>query len=98
MVKFFHHMPEQCSLKNIEAAHSSYQQLTIDTNRAQATMNTGQAAKEAAQTGGDGCVIKAAISNQVYPVLIEALYQVFSKCGTVLKIVIMSKSKQETNI
>ena len=66
MVNYFHHVPDHSSLKNIEAAHSSYQQLTIDTNRIQSTMNTIQQAKqikEAAQTGGEGCVIKVMISN-----------------------------------
>lgn len=95
MVNYFHHVPDHSSLKNIEAAHSSYQQLTIDTNRIQSTMNTIQQAKqikEAAQTGGEGCVIKVMISNLVYPVCIDALYQVFSKYGNVLKIVLIQKS------
>jgi hypothetical protein len=95
MVQFFHHGAEHSSLKGIEAAHSSYQQLTIDNNRAIATMNTVQAAKqikEAAVTGGDGCVVKAVISNIVYPIYIDALYQVFSKYGNVLKIVLIQKS------
>jgi polypyrimidine tract-binding protein 1 len=95
MVQYFHHLPEHCGLKNIEAAHSSYQQLTIDTNRIQATMNTIQQAKqikEAAHNGGDGCVIKVMISNLVYPICIDALYQVFSKYGNVLKIVLIQKS------
>ena len=95
MVQFFHHAPENCNLKNIETAHSSYQQLTIDNNRLQSTMNTIQLAKqikEAALTGGDGCVIKALITNLVYPICIDALYQVFSKYGNVLKIVLIQKS------
>lgn len=96
MVQFFHHPPENCNLKNIEAAHSSYQQLTIDNNRMQSTMNTIQSAKqikEAAIHGGDGCVIKALISNLVYPICIDALYQVFSKYGNVLKIVLIQKNE-----
>lgn len=100
MVGFFHHgSAEHTSLKGIEAAHSSYQQLTIDTNRAVATMNTIQLAKQikdAAVNGGEGCVIKALITNIVYPIYIDALHQVFSKFGNVLKIVLIQKSKKTT--
>ncbi len=109
MVQYFHHMTasptaphilsslseQQCSLKTIEAAHSSYQQLTIDNNRAAATLNTIQLAKqlkEASMLGGDSCVIKCILSNIVYPVQIDALNQVFSKYGNVLKIVLTQKS------
>lgn len=96
MVQFFHHPPDNCNLKNIEAAHSSYQQLTIDNNRMQSTLNTIQSAKqikEAAIHGGDGYVIKALITNLVYPICIDALYQVFSKYGNVLKIVLIQKNE-----
>ena len=99
MVQYFHSMPDQTNLKNIEAAHSSYQQLTIDNNRAAATLNTIQLAKqikESANNGGDGCVIKAIISQIVYPICIDALYQVFSKYGNVLKIVLIQKSITST--
>lgn len=97
MVSYFHHSTEHSSLKGIEAAHSSYQQLTIDNNRAMATMNTIQLAKQikdSAVNGGDGCVVKAVIANIVYPIYIDALYQVFSKYGNVLKIVLIQKSKR----
>jgi polypyrimidine tract-binding protein 1 len=62
----------------------------------QSTMNTIQSAKqikEAAITGGDGFVIKALITNIVYPICIDALYQVFSKYGNVLKIVLIQKNE-----
>ena len=96
MVQYFHHIPDHNSLKSIETAHSSYQQLTIDNNRAAQTLNTIQLAKqikEAALNGGDSCVIKAIVTNIVYPITIDALNQVFSKYGNVLKIVLMQKSK-----
>lgn len=96
MVQYFHHGGEHSSLKGIEAAHSSYPQLTIDNNRAIATMNTitlAKQIKDSAVNGGDGCVIKAVITNIVYPIYIDALYQVFSKYGNVLKIVLIQKSK-----
>jgi hypothetical protein len=82
--------------KSIEAAHSSYQQLTIDNNRAAATLNTialGKQLKEASLLGGDNCVVKVIFSNVVYPIQIDALNQVFSKYGNVLKIVLTQKSK-----
>ena len=95
MVQYFQHMSSQSNLKSIEAAHSSYQQLTIDNNRAVATLNTIQLAKqlkESAQTGCDGCVIKALVNTVVYPICIDAMYQVFSKYGNVIKIVLIQKS------
>jgi hypothetical protein len=108
MVQYFHHMAaspipvlsslsdQKTSLKTIEAAHSSYQQLTIDNNRAAATLNTialAKQLKEAALLGGDNCVIKVIFSNVVYPIQVDALNQVFSKYGNVLKIVLTQKSK-----
>ena len=111
MVQYFHHMQtspliilsslsdQKASLKSIEAAHSSYQQLTIDNNRAAATLNTIQLAKqlkEASLMGGDNCVIKVVFTNVVYPIQIDALNQVFSKVGNVLKIVLTQKSTQQT--
>jgi len=96
MIQYLHHTSDHSNLKSIEAAHSSYQQLTIDNNRAAATMNTIHLAKqirESAMNGGDGCVIKALITNIVYPIVIDALYQVFSKCGNVLKIVLIQKNE-----
>jgi polypyrimidine tract-binding protein 1 len=96
MVQYFHHVPDGTPLKGIEAAHSSYQQLTIDNNRAAATMSTIQLAKQlkdSSLNGGDGCVIKAIITNLVFPISIDALYQVFSKYGNVLKIILTQKSE-----
>jgi hypothetical protein len=95
MIQYFHHIPDHSSLKGVEAAHSSYQQLTIDNNRAASTISTIQLAKqlkESALMGGDGLVIKAQFSNIVYPICIDALYQIFSKCGNVLKIVLIQKN------
>ena len=98
MIKYFreHLNDHNSSLKGVEAAHSSYHQLTIDnTNRATQTMNTIQLAKqikESSVNGGEGHVIKALIGNVVYPICIDALYQVFSKYGNVLKIVLIQKS------
>ena len=97
MIQYFQHIPEQhSSLKGVEAAHSSYQQLTIDNNRVASTMNTIQLAKQlkdSALLGGDNHVLKAQFSNIVYPICIDALYQIFSKCGNVLKIILIQKSK-----
>jgi polypyrimidine tract-binding protein 1 len=100
MINYFHHIPDNhnnSSLKGVEAAHSSYQQLTIDNNRVASTMNTIQLAKQLKDSsllGGDNHVIKAQFSNIVYPICIDALYQIFSKCGNVLKIILIQKSKR----
>ena len=97
MVQFFHRPNMDCNIKGIEAAHSSYQQLTIEQNRMQSTINTIQLAKslkESATNGVDGSVIKVIITNLVYPICIDALYQIFTKYGgNVLKIMITQKSK-----
>ena len=97
MVQHFRNISEHSLLKNVEAAHSSYQHLTIDNNRAGATEKTiqlGKQLKESTKLGGERCVIKAAITSIAYPVCIDALYQVFSKYGHVLKIVLIQKSKK----
>jgi hypothetical protein len=96
MIKHFRSISEHSMLKSVEAAHSSYQYLTIETGRITSTANTiqmGKQLKEAAMHGCEGSVIKAAISNIVYPISINDLYQVFSKYGNVLKILLIPKSK-----
>jgi hypothetical protein len=96
MVQFFRNISEHSLLKNVEAAHSSYQHLTIDNNRAGATEKTiqlGKQLKDTTKVGGECCVIRAIITNIAYPICIDALYQVFSKYGNVLKIVLIQKSK-----
>lgn len=101
MIQYFHHIPEHSSLKGVEAAHSSYQQLTIDNNRAASTLHTIQLAKqlkELALVGGDNVVIKAQFTNVVYPICIDALYQIFSKSGNVLKIILIQKSRYSNSI
>jgi hypothetical protein len=101
MVQHFRSISEHSLLKNVEAAHSSYQHLTIDNNRAGATEKTiqlGKQLKESTKVGGECCVIKATITNIAYPVCIDALYQVFSKYGHVLKIVLIQKSTKNAQI
>lgn len=98
MIKYFRENLNDgnSGIRGVEAAHSSYQHLTIEnSNRAAQTSNTIQLAKqikESALNGGDGHVIKALIGHIFYPICIDALYQVFSKYGNVLKIVLIQKS------
>jgi len=96
MIKHFRAISEHSMLKSVEAAHSSYQYLTIETGRITSTANTiqmGKQLKEAAMHGCEGSVIKAAISNIVYPISINDIYQVFSKYGNVLKILLIPKNE-----
>lgn len=99
MIKYFRERlnDNNSGIRGVEAAHSSYQHLTIEnSNRASQTLNTIQLAKqikESSVNGGDGHVIKALIGNIFYPICIDALYQVFSKYGNVLKIVLIQKSE-----
>ena len=99
MIKHFRTVSEHSPLKTVEAAHSSYQYLTIDSGRITSTANTiqmGKQLREIAINGAHNSVIKATITNIVYPISINDLYQVFSKYGNVLKILI-PKSMQKTN-
>ncbi|NWS63945.1 PTBP3 protein, partial [Chunga burmeisteri] len=51
----------------------------------------------AAQGGllpGQGSVLRIIVENTIYPVTLEVLYQIFSKCGSVLKIVTFTRNNQ----
>ncbi|XP_031564300.1 polypyrimidine tract-binding protein 2-like [Actinia tenebrosa] len=47
-----------------------------------------------AEAGGAGCVLRIVISNIIYPVTLDILHQIFSKYGTVLRIVTFTKNDQ----
>ena len=95
MIQYFKANPNNSNQRGIEAAHSSYQQLTIDASRVQSTLKAIQQAKELKNIGTqgfEGSVVKVLASNIVYPIAIDALNQIFSKCGQVIKISITDKS------
>ncbi|NWQ94353.1 PTBP3 protein, partial [Burhinus bistriatus] len=51
-------------------------------------------AAEAGLPPGQGSVLRIIVENLFYPVTLEVLYQIFSKFGSVLKIIIFTKNNQ----
>ncbi|KFO93852.1 Polypyrimidine tract-binding protein 3, partial [Buceros rhinoceros silvestris] len=55
---------------------------------------TSGPAAEGGVLSGQGCVLRLIVENLLYPVSLDVLYQIFSKFGPVLKIIIFSKNNQ----
>lgn len=55
---------------------------------------TSAVAAEGGLLPGQGSVLRIIVENLFYPVTLEVLYQIFSKFGSVLKIVIFTKNNQ----
>nr|XP_013798886.1 PREDICTED: polypyrimidine tract-binding protein 3 isoform X4 [Apteryx mantelli mantelli] len=55
---------------------------------------TGAFATEVGFLPGQGSVLRIIVENLFYPVTLEVLYQIFSKFGTVLKIITFTKNNQ----
>ncbi|GBN88623.1 Polypyrimidine tract-binding protein 2, partial [Araneus ventricosus] len=86
--------------RNVYVQFSNHKELK--TENAHATGNNpAQAALQAAQVllnhtsdtqGGPNTVLRVVVDNQLYPVSLEILYQIFSRVGRVLKIVTFTKN------
>ncbi|KAM9263069.1 polypyrimidine tract-binding protein 3 [Morus bassanus] len=61
-------------------------------------MNAAQSGNVAATSGlvpeGQGCVLRVIVDNLIFPVSLDALYQIFSRFGCVLKIITFTKNNQ----
>ncbi|XP_068278298.1 polypyrimidine tract-binding protein 3 isoform X2 [Nyctibius grandis] len=55
---------------------------------------TSAVAAEGGHRPGQGSVLRVIVENLFYPVTLEALYQIFSKFGSVLKIITFTKNNQ----
>jgi hnRNP-L/PTB/hephaestus splicing factor len=97
MVEYLTSMPAMINGRQVFAQYSNHGELRTDpTNRSnqQAHVALAQATDlyETAQKGGTNCVLRISIMNMLYPVTIDVLYQIFSKFGTVLKIITFTKN------
>ncbi|XP_048384089.1 polypyrimidine tract-binding protein 3 isoform X1 [Stegostoma tigrinum] len=54
----------------------------------------GSAVSEGAQLAGQSSVLRIIVENLFYPVTLEVLHQIFTKYGTVLKIITFTKNNQ----
>ncbi|GFT50356.1 polypyrimidine tract-binding protein 1 [Nephila pilipes] len=87
--------------RNVYVQFSNHKELKTENSHA-AGNNTAQAALQAAQVllnhstsdtqGGPNTVLRVVVDNQLYPVSLEILYQIFSRVGRVLKIVTFTKN------
>ncbi|XP_035216804.1 polypyrimidine tract-binding protein 1-like isoform X2 [Stegodyphus dumicola] len=86
--------------RNVYVQFSNHKELKTDSSHATGNAST-QAALQAAQAlvnhtsdtqGGPNTVLRVIVDNQIYPVTLEILYQIFSRVGRVLKIVTFSKN------
>ncbi|CAF1018455.1 unnamed protein product [Rotaria magnacalcarata] len=97
MVDYFTLTPAMLNGRQVFAQYSNHGELRTDpTNRTnqQAHVALVQATDlyETAQKGGPNCVLRVSIINMLFPVTIDVLYQIFSKFGTVLKIITFTKN------
>ncbi|CAF4202754.1 unnamed protein product, partial [Rotaria magnacalcarata] len=89
-------MPAMINDRQVFAQFSNHGELRTDptncTNQ-QAHVALAQATDlyEIAQRGGPNCVLRVSIINLLYPVTIDVLHQIFSRFGTVLKIITFTK-------
>ncbi|XP_055931663.1 polypyrimidine tract-binding protein 1-like isoform X2 [Argiope bruennichi] len=86
--------------RNVYVQFSNHKELKTENAHATGN-NTAQAALQAAQVllnhtsdtqGGPNTVLRVVVDNQLYPVSLEILYQIFSRVGRVLKIVTFTKN------
>lgn len=97
MVTYFTSYPAMINGRQVFAQFSNHGELRTDpanrTNQ-QAHVALAQATDlyETAQKGGPNCVLRVSIINMLFPVTIDVLYQIFSKFGTVLKIITFTKN------
>ncbi|XP_042896665.1 polypyrimidine tract-binding protein 1 isoform X2 [Parasteatoda tepidariorum] len=86
--------------RNVYVQFSNHKELKTD-NTHTLSNTTTQVALQAAQAlvnhttdtqGGPNTVLRVVVENQIYPVSLEILYQIFSRVGRVLKIVTFTKN------
>ncbi|XP_054706446.1 polypyrimidine tract-binding protein 2-like isoform X4 [Uloborus diversus] len=87
--------------RNVYVQFSNHKELKTDNSHPTGNVTT-QAALQAAHAlanhtssetqGGPNTVLRVIVENQLYPVTLEILYQIFSRVGRVLKIVTFTKS------
>ncbi|CAM4760141.1 unnamed protein product [Rotaria magnacalcarata] len=96
MVEYLTSMPAMINDRQVFAQFSNHGELRTDptncTNQqAHAALAQATDLYEIAQRGGPNCVLRVSIINLLYPVTIDVLHQIFSRFGTVLKIITFTK-------
>jgi hnRNP-L/PTB/hephaestus splicing factor len=99
MVNFFRTNNTSFFSKRIFAQYSTHQELTTDPNNSNnqtATTLLREASDlyNISKKGGKNTVLRITIVNNLYPVNLEALHQIFSKFGLILKIITFTKNNQ----
>ncbi|CAF1120393.1 unnamed protein product [Adineta steineri] len=97
MVEYLTSMPTMIAGRQVFAQYSNHGELRTDpsnrTNQqAHAALAQATDLYETAQKGGQNCVLRISIMNMLYPVTIDVLHQIFSKFGTVLKLITFTKN------
>ncbi|NWW44383.1 PTBP3 protein, partial [Pedionomus torquatus] len=106
MVNYYTSAVPQLRHQQVYIQYSNHRELKTDNlpnqNRVQAALQAVNAMQsgnlafnaEGGLLPGQGPVLRIIVENLLYPVTLEVLYQVFSKFGVVLKIVIFTKNNQ----
>ncbi|KFQ22944.1 Polypyrimidine tract-binding protein 3, partial [Mesitornis unicolor] len=108
LISYYSSCAPQLQGQSVYIQYSNHRELKTDAlpnqTNAQATlqaMNAIQSGNPPVTSGlgaegglpsGQGSVLRIIVQNPVYPVTVDVLYQVFSRFGTVLKIVIFTKN------
>ncbi|XP_013783694.1 polypyrimidine tract-binding protein 1-like, partial [Limulus polyphemus] len=85
--------------RTVYVQFSNHKELKTDSTHSNAHAST-QAALQVAQAlayqaetqGGPNTVLRVIVDNQIYPVTLDVLYQIFSRVGKVLKIITFTKN------
>ncbi|NWS74820.1 PTBP3 protein, partial [Crotophaga sulcirostris] len=105
MMKYYTSVTAFLRKQPIQIQYSHYKELTFDTKTSaamqdlNARQSRSQADRGALAAGdevlpGEARVLRIIVENLVFPVTVEALYQIFSRFGLVLKIITFTKNHQ----
>jgi polypyrimidine tract-binding protein 1 len=97
MCQYFANATTTFSGKKIFVQYSNHQTLNTDPNNsnnlvAQAALQDSIQLNQVSKDGGKNTVLRASVLNMVYPVTVDVFHQIFSKFGTVLKIITFTKN------
>ncbi|XP_061097313.1 polypyrimidine tract-binding protein 1-like [Conger conger] len=105
MVSYYSSVPPVVRNHPVYMQYSNHKELKTDNSpnqvRAQAALQAvnavqagGVVAMDPAGMGGQSPVLRVIVENLFYPVTLDVLHQIFSKFGTVLKIITFTKNNQ----
>nr|XP_033785052.1 polypyrimidine tract-binding protein 3-like isoform X2 [Geotrypetes seraphini] len=101
MVNYYTPVTPHLRSQPVYIQYSNHRELKTDTLPNQArvqtalhAVNSGGLSNEGSLLHGQSPVLRIIVENLFYPVTLEVLYQIFSKFGTVLKIITFTKNNQ----